>query len=101
MTASVSACINVLPSAGQRKTLSLSAYSTYQSRLAALRPSGRSMCYTVAMSARTLIVVRGNSGSGKSTIARAVRDRYGRGCALIEQDYLRRTILREHDELES
>jgi len=53
------------------------------------------------MVARTLIVLRGNSGSGKSTVARAVRDRYGRGCALIEQDYLRRTILREHDGLES
>jgi predicted kinase len=53
------------------------------------------------MVARTLIVVRGNSGSGKSTVARAVRDRYGRGCALIEQDYLRRTVLREHDGLES
>ena len=44
-----------------------------------------------------LIVLRGNSGSGKSTVARAVRGRYGRGCALVEQDYLRRTLLREHD----
>jgi predicted kinase len=53
------------------------------------------------MVARTLIVLRGNSGSGKSSIARAVRDRYGRGCALIEQDYLRRVILREHDGVDS
>jgi hypothetical protein len=37
-----------------------------------------------------------NSGSGKTTTAREVRHRYGRGCAL-EQDYLRRTMLREHD----
>ncbi|GIF13041.1 AAA family ATPase [Actinoplanes teichomyceticus] len=44
-----------------------------------------------------LVVIRGNSGSGKTTIARAVRRRYGRGCALIEQDHLRRVILREHD----
>ncbi|NMH75554.1 kinase [Pseudonocardia xinjiangensis] len=44
-----------------------------------------------------LVILRGNSGSGKSTIARAVRDRYGRGCALVEQDYLRRTVLRERD----
>lgn len=44
-----------------------------------------------------LIVLRGNSGSGKSTIARTVRDRYGRGLALIEQDYLRRIVLRELD----
>lgn len=50
------------------------------------------------MLAPTLVVIRGNSGSGKSTTAREVRARYGRGCALIEQDHLRRIILREHDE---
>ncbi len=43
-----------------------------------------------------LLVIRGNSGSGKTTTAREVRRRYGRGCALIEQDHLRRVILREH-----
>lgn len=45
----------------------------------------------------TLVVVRGNSGSGKTSTAREVRRRYGRGAALIEQDYLRRIVLREHD----
>jgi predicted kinase len=45
----------------------------------------------------TLVVIRGNSGSGKTTTAREVRSRYGRGCALLEQDYLRRIVLREHD----
>lgn len=44
-----------------------------------------------------LIVIRGNSGSGKTSVAREVRARYGRGCALIEQDYFRRVVLREHD----
>ena len=44
-----------------------------------------------------LIVIRGNSGSGKTSVAREVRQRYGRGCALVEQDYLRRIVLREHD----
>ena len=44
----------------------------------------------------TLVIVRGNSASGKSSVAREVRSRYGRGCALIEQDYLRRVMLREH-----
>lgn len=44
----------------------------------------------------TLVVLRGNSGSGKSTTARALRDRLGRG-AWVEQDYLRRILLREHD----
>lgn len=44
----------------------------------------------------TLVVIRGNSGSGKTTTAREVRRRYGRGAALIEQDYFRRIVLREH-----
>jgi uridine kinase len=48
---------------------------------------------------RTLVVIRGNSGSGKSTVTRELRHRYGRGCALVEQDYLRRMVLRERDEL--
>ncbi len=49
------------------------------------------------MTEPTLVVIRGNSGSGKTTTAREVRRRYGRGCALLEQDYLRRILLREHD----
>ena len=44
-----------------------------------------------------LIVLRGNSGSGKSTVARALRDAYGRGLAWVSQDLIRRTILWEHD----
>lgn len=47
--------------------------------------------------ATKLIVLRGPSGCGKSTIARALRDRVGRGLAVVEQDYLRRILLREHD----
>jgi predicted kinase len=45
----------------------------------------------------TLVIIRRNSASGKTTAAREVRARYGRGAALIEQDYLRRVLLREHD----
>jgi predicted kinase len=45
----------------------------------------------------TLVVIRGNSGSGKSTIAKQLQLLYGRGCALVEQDYLRRIVLRERD----
>lgn len=44
-----------------------------------------------------LVVIRGNSGSGKSTIARQLQLRHGPGCALVEQDYLRRIVLRERD----
>ncbi|MEU7752224.1 kinase [Micromonospora sp. NPDC049101] len=47
--------------------------------------------------ATILVCVRGNSGSGKSSIARELRRRHGRGCALVEQDYLRRIVLRERD----
>jgi predicted kinase len=47
--------------------------------------------------ARKLVVIRGNSGSGKTSIARALRSRYERGCALVEQDYLRRILLKELD----
>jgi predicted kinase len=35
--------------------------------------------------------------AGKSTIAQLLRARLGRGVAWVEQDYLRRTVLREHD----
>jgi len=48
-----------------------------------------------------LVVIRGNSGSGKTSVAREVRRRYGRGCALFEQDHLRRIVLREHDDHET
>jgi hypothetical protein len=44
-----------------------------------------------------LIVVRGNSGSGKSSAARELRAAYGRGLAWVAQDNIRRTILRELD----
>lgn len=45
-----------------------------------------------------LIILRGNSGSGKTSVARAVRDAYRRrGMALISQDVVRRDILRERD----
>ncbi|MFC9751259.1 AAA family ATPase [Streptomyces niveus] len=44
-----------------------------------------------------LIVLRGNSASGKSTVAAAIRERFGRGLALISQDNLRRVVLRDRD----
>lgn len=44
-----------------------------------------------------LVVLRGNSASGKSSVAAGVRDRFGRGLALVEQDNLRRIVLRERD----
>ncbi len=44
-----------------------------------------------------LIVLRGNSGAGKSTVAASLRDAYGRGLAWVPQDLIRRVILRERD----
>ncbi|MEU3888725.1 kinase [Streptomyces sp. NPDC029041] len=44
-----------------------------------------------------LVVLRGNSGAGKSSVAAGVRERFGRGLALVGQDNLRRVVLRERD----
>ncbi|MER7750831.1 AAA family ATPase [Kitasatospora sp. NPDC097643] len=44
-----------------------------------------------------LVVVRGNSASGKSSVAAGIRDRFGRGLAIVAQDNLRRIVLREWD----
>lgn len=42
-----------------------------------------------------LVILRGNSGAGKSSIARGVRAATCSRVALVEQDYLRRVVLRE------
>ena len=70
-------------------------------------PTGRSgviACGTQAVAGRNpgcsprLIVIRGNSASGKSAAAAAIRDRHGRrDLAIVGQDNLRRVVLREHD----
>lgn len=44
-----------------------------------------------------LVTLRGNSASGKSSVAVELRRQYGRGIAIVEQDYLRRVLLRERD----
>jgi len=44
-----------------------------------------------------LIVLRGNSGAGKSTVAGELRAKLGRGVAIVDQDTVRRKLLREHD----
>ncbi|MEU8790870.1 AAA family ATPase [Streptomyces sp. NPDC048643] len=44
-----------------------------------------------------LVLLRGNSASGKSSVAAGLRDRFGRGLALVGQDNLRRLVLRERD----
>jgi predicted kinase len=44
-----------------------------------------------------LIVLRGNSGSGKSTTAKALREASAHKIAIVEQDYLRRFVLKEKE----
>ncbi|MBD0688425.1 kinase [Streptomyces sp. CBMA123] len=48
-----------------------------------------------------LLVLRGNCGSGKSTVAKELRARYGRGIAVVGQDNIRCTILDDHDLLDA
>ncbi|MER7792390.1 AAA family ATPase [Streptomyces sp. NPDC097640] len=51
----------------------------------------------VGNGATRLVVLRGNSASGKSSVAAGIRERFGRGLALVAQDHLRRVVLRERD----
>jgi predicted kinase len=44
-----------------------------------------------------LVVLRGNSGSGKSTVAKALRAACGQEMAWVSQDLIRRVILKEKD----
>ncbi|NCO10626.1 kinase [Candidatus Saccharibacteria bacterium] len=48
-------------------------------------------------SSSKLIIIRGNSGSGKSTIAHRVRSEMGDKVMLLQQDVLRRDILKVED----
>ncbi|WP_433174908.1 AAA family ATPase [Actinoallomurus sp. CA-150999] len=59
-----------------------------------MRPAPRGRTSTALPA---LIVLRGNSGSGKTSVAHAVRAAYGRGLAIVSQDVVRREMLREHD----
>ncbi|WP_160672565.1 kinase [Clostridium sp. C8-1-8] len=44
-----------------------------------------------------LIILRGNSGSGKSTTAKALQKKFGQGTMLIPQDVVRRDMLSVKD----
>jgi predicted kinase len=51
----------------------------------------------MALYAGKLVILRGNSGSGKSTVAERIRDQAHNKTALISQDYLRRIVLKEKE----
>lgn len=53
----------------------------------------------VGSDSTSLIIIRGPSGSGKSSIAQAVREQHGRGIAVLGQDVMRRTLLWEKKDL--
>lgn len=42
-----------------------------------------------------LVIIRGNSGSGRSSLAKKLQTHYGRGTLLISQDTVRRDMLKE------
>lgn len=44
-----------------------------------------------------LIILRGNSGSGKTTVAKKLQRQLGRGTLLVSQDVVRRDMLYERD----
>ena len=44
-----------------------------------------------------LIILRGNSGSGKTTVAKELQKKFGRNTMIISQDMVRREILKVND----
>lgn len=44
-----------------------------------------------------LIIIRGNSGSGKTTTAKGLQEHLGYGTLLVSQDTVRRDMLKVHD----
>lgn len=48
-----------------------------------------------------LIIIRGNSGSGKTTVAKTLQQKLGHNIMLISQDVIRRDILRVHDGIDT
>lgn len=52
---------------------------------------------TISNTKSKLIILRGNSGSGKTTIAKSLQDHFGAGTLLVSQDTIRRDILKVQD----
>lgn len=48
-----------------------------------------------------LILIRGNSGSGKSSVAKALQRQFGRNTLMIPQDVVRREMLWAHDGIDT
>ncbi|WP_079710338.1 kinase [Paraliobacillus ryukyuensis] len=46
-----------------------------------------------------LIILRGNAASGKTTIAKALQNHFGRDTLVVSQDVVRRDMLKAHDKV--
>lgn len=53
--------------------------------------------YLRKMNKHKMIMLRGNSGSGKTTVAKGLQERFGRGTMVLSQDMIRREVLKERD----
>ena len=53
------------------------------------------------MNKQKLVIIRGNSGSGKSAVAERLREELDGKVAIVNLDTLRRSILKEPDELDN
>ncbi|MGX7775818.1 kinase [Streptococcus pluranimalium] len=49
----------------------------------------------------TIIIIRGNAASGKTSLAYALQEELGENTLLLSQDLLRRTMLHAHDGFET
>lgn len=48
-----------------------------------------------------MVIIRGNSGSGKSSVAKALQRQFGRNTLIISQDVVRREMLWAHDGIDT
>ena len=53
------------------------------------------------MGEKQLIILRGNSGSGKTTIGKRLQSEFGKNTMLISQDVIRRDMLKVSDGLDT
>ena len=44
-------------------------------------------------------MLRGNSGSGKTTVAKGLQELFGRGTMVLSQDMIRREVLNESEDI--
>ena len=44
-------------------------------------------------------MLRGNSGSGKTTVAKGLQELFGRGTMVLSQDMIRRKVLNESEDI--